>query len=104
VIKQNSSLHHFLPEETRVFFMIIFLGVFLVGCSRSPWVKDDGNEVSPKDHVACAQVVQRESQGEFLENEILTERIEKCMVDRGFHRRPWWQLNDLHWHVKEPYL
>jgi hypothetical protein len=24
------------------------------------------------------------------------------MLDKGYHRRPWWLLNDRHWHIKQP--
>jgi len=32
----------------------------------------------------------------------MEQRIEQWMMDKGYHRRPWWLLNDMHWHIKEP--
>ena len=82
--------------------MTLFLGLSLVGCSRSPWMKPDGHEVTPTEHVECAKQVQRASKEEALEQDVLALRIEQCMLDKGYHRRPWWLLNDLHWDIKEP--
>ena len=65
-------------------------------------MKPDGHEVSPNEHVACAQDIQRASKDEVLEQKVLEQRIEQCMLDKGYKRRPWWLLNDLHWHLKEP--
>ena len=73
-----------------------------MGCSRSPWMKSDGQEVSPAEHLECAKEVQQVSKSEALEQEVLEQRIEQCLLNRGYHRRPWWLLNDLHWHLKEP--
>lgn len=81
---------------------ILFLGLSLIGCSRSPWIKADGHEVSPPEHLECAQQVKTNSHGEGLEQEILKQRIEQCMVDKGYRRRPWWLLNDTHVTIREP--
>ena len=80
----------------------LFIGLSLVSCSRSPWMKTDGLEVSPTEHVECAKQVQQNSKGEVLEQEVLEQRIEQCMLDKGYQRRPWWRLNDMHWHIKQP--
>jgi len=80
----------------------LLLGFSILACSRSPWMKPDGHEVSPTEHVKCAQQVQQLSNGEALEQVVLTQRIEQCMLDHGYYRRPWWLLNDLRWDIKEP--
>ena len=76
--------------------------LLVMGCSRSPWMKADGHEVPPSEQLECVQEVNRASEGEVLGQDILEQRIEQCMLDRGYHRRPWWLMNDLHWHIKEP--
>ncbi len=73
-----------------------------IGCSRSPWMKTDGREVAPSEQSECAKQVQKLSKGEALEQSVLEQRIEQCMLDKGYKPRPWWLFNDLHWHVKEP--
>lgn len=81
---------------------LLFLILISTGCSRSPWIKTDGHEVSPTEHLECAHKIQQHSQGEALEQEVLAQRIEQCMLDKGYKRRPWWLLNDLRWDIKEP--
>ena len=81
---------------------ILSLILITGGCSRSPWIKTDGHEVSPTEHLECAHDIQQHSQGEALDQEVLTQRIEQCMLDKGYKRRPWWLLNDLRWDIKEP--
>ncbi len=69
-----------------------------IGCSRSAWIQSDGHEVPPREQVECVRQVQEYSKGEILEQELLEHRIEQCMLDKGYKRRPWWLMNDLHWH------
>ncbi|MDH5429106.1 MAG: hypothetical protein OEY57_13155 [Nitrospirota bacterium] len=85
-----------------LFGVMVVLILINSGCSRSPWIKTDGHEVSPTEHLECAHNIQRHSQGEVLEQEVLTQRVEQCMLDKGYKRRPWWLLNDLRWDIKEP--
>jgi hypothetical protein len=80
----------------------LLLGLSLFGCSRSPWVKTDEHEVSATEHLECAQEVQQNRKGEELDQKVIEKRIEQCMIDKGYHRRPWWLLNDLHWQVRQP--
>ena len=80
----------------------LFIVLSLVSCSRSPWMKTDGHEVSPREHLECSQQIQQNSNGEVFEQKVLEQRIEQCMLDKGYRRRPWWQLNDMHWHIKNP--
>jgi len=65
-------------------------------------MKTDGHEVSPTEHLECAKEVQQNSKGEVLEQGVLEKRIEQCMLDKDYHRRPWWLLNDMRWDIKEP--
>jgi len=80
----------------------LFISLSLLSCSRSPWMKIDGHEVSPTEHLECAKEVQQNSRGEVFEQRVLEKRIEQCMLDKGYHRRPWWLLNDMRWDIKEP--
>ncbi len=80
----------------------LFIGLSLVSCSRSPWMKTDGHEVSPTEQLECTNQIQQNSNGEVFEQEVLEQRIEQCMLDKGYQRRPWWLLNDMHWHLKQP--
>ncbi len=88
------------------FLPVIAIGLLLCvasfGCSRSTWMKSDGHEAPPDEQVACVQQINRATKGEVIEQELLQQRIEQCMLDKGYHRRPWWLMNDLHWHIKEP--
>lgn len=59
-------------------------------------MKPDGHEVSPNEHVECAKEVQVASKDEVSEEGMLARRIEQGLLDKGYHRRPWWLLNDLH--------
>ena len=81
---------------------MLLLLLISTGCSRSPWMKTDGHEVAPTEQLECVRQVQYHGQGEVFEQEVLEQRIEQCMLDKGYKRRPWWLLNDLHWHVNEP--
>jgi hypothetical protein len=65
-------------------------------------MKPDGHEVTPTEQLECVKQIQQYSQGEVLEQAVLEKRIEQCMLDRGYKRRPWWLFNDLRWDVKEP--
>ena len=78
---------------------MLLLLIISTGCSRSPWMKPDGHELSPTEQLECVRQVQHHSQGEVFEQEVLQQRIEQCMLDKGYKRRPWWLLNDLHWHI-----
>ncbi len=53
----------FSPNRPSIRFgaTLLMMAFLLVGCSRSPWVKLDGDEVSPREHVECAQQVQQHS-------------------------------------------
>ena len=101
--------------KTRVFLrkvtasltiLVLLLGLSLTGCSRSQWIKTDeqgeAHELAPREQLECAQQVQQYTKEEAFEQEDIEQRIEQCMVDKGYKRRPWWLLNDLHWHLKEP--
>jgi len=103
---ENLSNAHFEPtlESARSIFLgsILLLTFFSNGCSRSPWMKTDGHEVTPREELECVQQVQEHSKGEVLDQEVREQRIEQCMLDKGYARRPWWSLNDLHWHIKKP--
>ena len=85
-----------------IILLSLSLGLLLVGCSRSSWIKTTGQEVTPKEQLECLQDVQKSSKEEAFEQEILEQRIEQCMLDKGYKLRPWWLLNDLHWHIKKP--
>ena len=66
-------------------------------------MKTDGHEVGAREQLECVHEVQQfNTQEEVFEQEVLEKRIEQCMLDRGYKRRPWWLLNDLHWHINEP--
>ena len=73
-----------------------------MGCSRSPWIKPDGHEVSATEHLECAQEVHQKRKGEELDQKVIEKQVEQCMLDKGYRRRPWWLLNDLHWQVRQP--
>ena len=92
----------FLYRQATFLAFGLLLGLSLVGCSRSPWIKSDGHEVSATEHLECAQEVQQNRKGEEIDQKVLEKRIEQCMIDKGYHRRPWWLLNDLHWRVRQP--
>jgi hypothetical protein len=80
----------------------LFIGLSLVSCSLSPWIKTDGDEiheVTPAEQAECVHQVNQASKGEVLDQKTLKQRIEQCMLDKGYHRRQWWELNDLHWNV-----
>lgn len=87
-----------------IFGSILFLLILGTGCSRSPWIKSDGGEVSSEEQIECVTLVHRATPAESLNQEALQRRIEQCLLDKGYRRRPWWLLNDLHWHIKEPSL
>ncbi len=93
---------HFLYRQSTFLAFGLLLGFSLFGCSRSPWIKSDGHEVSATEHLECAQEVQQNRKGEEIDQKVLEKRIEQCMIDKGYHRRPWWLLNDLHWRVRQP--
>ncbi len=93
---------HFLYRQSTFLAFGLLLGLSLFGCSRSPWIKSDGHEVSATEHLECAQEVQQNRKGEELDQKVLEQRIEQCMIDKGYRRRPWWLLNDLHWRVRQP--
>ena len=98
-IETHASLRRF---SFSLLLLILSFGLSLVGCSRSAWVKTNGQEVLPEEQLECAQHVHQTSKEEIVEQEILEKRIEICMLDKGYKHRPWWLLNDLHWHLTGP--
>ena len=86
--------------------LLLLLGLSFSGCSRSAWIRTDvqgvAHEVAPREQLECAQRLQQDTKEWVLEQEIIEQRIEQCMLDKGYQRRPWWLLNDLHWHLKKP--
>ncbi len=81
---------------------LLLLSLSFLGCSRSPWVKTDGHEATPSDELECVKTVHDQAGDEVLDQDVIETRVEQCMLDRGYKRRPWWLMNDLHWHIKEP--
>ncbi|GJL51305.1 MAG: hypothetical protein NPIRA01_25320 [Nitrospirales bacterium] len=79
--------------------IILILGLLLTGCSRSAWMKPDGREVSPYEQLTCAEEVREMPGNHALNHDELQPKIESCMEGKGYHRRPWWLLNDLHWNI-----
>ena len=102
--RQFFILPSHIPSVTILSSLLLFLLFSSSGCSRSPWVKPDGHEVSSEEQIECVTLVDRTTRGDNLSQEALQNRIEQCMLDKGYQRRPWWLLNDLHWHIKEPSL
>ncbi len=86
----------------KILLITLFGALVLVGCSRSQWIKTDGHEVSKREQLKCLEQVQQQSKGEVFEQGVLEQKINQCLLDKGYKRRPWWLLNDLHWHIKEP--
>ncbi|WP_447971284.1 hypothetical protein [Nitrospira sp. M1] len=74
----------------------------LTACSRSAWMKADGREVSPNEQLTCAEEVGELPENHALNHDELQPKIEACMKGKGYHRRPWWLLNDLHWNISPP--
>lgn len=93
------------PYTSRIKYGI-WLGIGFIlclaisSCSRSAWMKSDGREVAPKEQLACAEEVGGATQNQSLDHDELQPKIEECMQAKGYHRRPWWLLNDLHWEVQ----
>ncbi|GJL61438.1 MAG: hypothetical protein NPIRA04_00920 [Nitrospirales bacterium] len=76
--------------------------LLLTACSRSAWMKPDGREVSPNEQLACAEEIRDMPENHALSHDELQPKIEACMTGKGYHRRPWWLLNDLHWNIRPP--
>ena len=88
------------PRHTRVTTILcLMLFLFMCGCSRSAWMKLDGNEVSPKEQLSCAEEIGEAPENRSLDYEELQPKIEACMLNKGYQRRPWWHMKDLHWNV-----
>lgn len=79
-----------------VLWGILFLILVSCGSSRSPWMKADGHEVGPREQLECVHQVNQTNKGTVLGQKVLKQRIEQCMLDKGYHRRQWWLLNDMH--------
>ncbi len=96
--------HVDMSDRIRMILVItlLLIGPSLLACSRSPWIRTDGREATPSDQLECAEQIHKRGEGEALDQETLEKRVEQCMLDRGYKRRPWWLFNDLHWHIKEP--
>ncbi|GJL66582.1 MAG: hypothetical protein NPIRA05_15530 [Nitrospirales bacterium] len=62
-------------------------------------MKPDGREVSPYEQLTCAEEVREMPENHALNHDELQPKIESCMEGKGYHRRPWWLLNDLHWDI-----
>ena len=82
--------------------LTIFVCVMLGACSRSAWMKADGHEVSPNEQLACAEEVRKAPENRALNHDEIQPKIDACMEAKGYHRRPWWLLNDLHWNIRPP--
>lgn len=63
-------------------------------------MKSDGHEVAPKEQLACAEEIGGDKANQVLDHDELQPKIEDCMLAKGYHRRPWWLLNDLHWDTR----
>ncbi len=85
-----------------ILILTLSLGLSLTGCKRSLWIKPDGREVLPREQLACAEYVHQSPKEDIVEQEILEQRIEQCMLDKGYQHRPWWSFKDFHWDLKEP--
>ena len=87
---------------------IVWLGFSILlclttsACSRSAWMKEGGREVAPSEQLACAEEVGGAPENHALTHQELQPKIEACMKAKGYHRRPWWLLNDLHWNISPP--
>ncbi len=86
----------------KILLITLFGGLALMGCSRSQWIQIDGHEVSKTEQLKCAQQVQQQNKEKVFEQDVLEQKIKQCLLDKGYKRRPWWLLNDLHWHIKQP--
>ncbi|MCA9472500.1 MAG: hypothetical protein MRJ96_16760 [Nitrospirales bacterium] len=97
-----------MPSSTRRAHWILSLGlcvvfgVILGACSRSAWMKPDGREVSPNEQLACAEEIREAPENRTLNHDEIQPKIDNCMKAKGYHRRPWWLLNDLHWNITPP--
>ena len=88
-------------KHIRLVGTCLIIGLFaLSGCSRSAWMKSDGREVAPKEQLACAEEIGGDKANQVLDHDELQPKIEDCMLAKGYHRRPWWLLNDLHWDAR----
>lgn len=82
-------------------FFSLLLGLSIVGCSRSLWVKADGHEVSPNEQLECSIHVQEANKSQdYVDQVTLKQQIEQCMINKGYNQRPWWLLNDAHWRAR----
>ena len=85
--------------RTLLLITLLLVGISFLGCSRSPWMRTDGKEATPSEELECAKTIQQGARGEVLDQKVMETRVEQCMLDRGYKRRPWWLLNDLHWDI-----
>ena len=67
----------------------------LAHCSVSPWMKPNGDEVSPDEQLECTKEAQDKIKGSTITRDELVAKMESCMIERGYERRSWWQLNDM---------
>ena len=67
----------------------------LAHCSMSPWMKPNGDEVSPDEQLKCTEEAQSKIEGPTITKDELVAKMESCMIEKGYERRSWWQLNDM---------
>ena len=79
-----SHMHpnHVTARDFSFCFLSLFflIGLSMVGCTRSLWVKSDGHEVSPNEQLECSLHVQETNNGQdYVDQETLKQQIEQCM-------------------------
>ena len=82
---RNNSSHIFEKRRWLICIIIFWLGI--AACSRSPWMKPDGHEVSPQEQLVCTQEVQTQIKGQTPTHDEMVAKIETCMIDKGYQRR-----------------
>ncbi len=91
-----SNITHMIWMGTQLTIILLAISA----CSRSAWIKSDGHEVAPAEQLACAEEILETEENQVLDHVELQPKIEACMQTKGYHRRPWWLLNDLHWDTR----
>ena len=95
---------HIVPSRPFVPFALLIMSFLLClglsSCSRSKWLKNDGQPVSAKEQLVCAEEIRAQNQGRVLAQEELMGNVEDCMLAKGYYPRPWWLLYDFEWEGK----
>ena len=92
------------PSKPFVSFALAILSLLvclgLTSCSRSKWLKNDGQPVSAKEQLVCAEEIRAQNQGRVFAQEELLGNVKDCMMAKGYYPRPWWLLYDFEWEGK----